>query len=301
MLDLFPNGSFAASPRRLKANYADDSTVVRRDNSDQLGIGFAANELNETALVTFTGSGDGFSVEFKDQTGNSRDFSQGSAASQPKIVNNGSVILANGKPTLSYDGSNDHLRRSAANFVTPTDKLQVSVVAKNAKSNIGGNEYIMGQYGSGQDERSWAILIGSDNKIQVNFGNPANGQFQGAYKSNDAITTENLQSIGFTYDSGTVVIYVNGSVLAGFLAVSPIPSTLFNSSADVTIGSVLSNNVAVALWDGQISEIYVADNLDDDIVDIQINQGTYFGLPFPTYLLANDGFLLQENGDKIII
>jgi hypothetical protein len=56
------------------------------------------------------------------------------------------------------------------------------------------------------------------------------------------------------------------------------PTTLSDSSADVTIGSVLSNNVAVALWNGQISEIYLADNLDDDIVGIQQYQTAYFNI-----------------------
>jgi hypothetical protein len=279
MLDLFPNGSFAASPRKLRANYADDSTtVVRNDNSDQLGIGFADNELDQTSLLSFTGSGDGFSVDFKDQTGNGRNFSQSSAASQPKIVSNGSVILANGKPTLSYDGTNDHLRRPAQNFITPTNKLQVSVVAKNAKSNIGGNEYIMGQYGSGQDERSWAILVGNDKKLQINFGNPINGFFETAIRTLDAINPENLQSIGFTFNAGTVFIYLNGISVPFEKFGGNIPTSLYDSSADVTIGSVLSNNVAAALWDGNISEIYLADNLTDDIVGIQQNQMAYFNI-----------------------
>jgi hypothetical protein len=272
LLDAFPNGSFAASPRKLRQNYTGASTEVRIASNAQSNIGFADNELNEPSLVSFADGGDAFTVVFKDQTANGRDFSRSTASEQPKIVSNGSVILANGKPTFFYDGTKYHLRRPAANFCTPTNKLQVSVVAQNSESNIGSNQYIMGQYGSGQDERSWAILIGTDEKIQLNFGNPSNGTFLGAWRSDDAIITQNLQSIGFTYDSGTVVIYVNGSVLAGFLAVSPIPSTLFNSSADVTIGSVLSNNVAVALWNGNISEIYLADNLTDNIIEIQQNQ-----------------------------
>jgi hypothetical protein len=281
MLDLFPNGSFAASIRKLKANYADDSTTVRRDNSDQLGIGFANNELNEPELVTFADGGDAFNVDFKDQTGNGRNFSQGSAASQPKIVNSGSVIKANTKPTLSYDGTNDHLRCPATDFVTPTDKLQVSIVVKNAKSSLSGNEYIMGQYGSGQDERSWAILIGYDQniqKIQINFGNPANGTFVGAWISDNSIDPENLQTIGFTFDAGTVVIYVNGSVMSGSSIAGTISTLLFDSNADVTIGCVLSNNVAAALWEGNISEIYLADNLTDSIVEIQQNQMEYFNI-----------------------
>jgi len=278
MLDLFPNGSFAASIRKLKANYADDSTTVRKDNSDQLGIGFANNELNEPELVTFADGGDAFNVEFKDQTGNGRDFFQSSAASQPKIVSNGSVIKLNTKPTLSYDGTNDHLRYPTTDFVTATNKLQVSVVCKNDKSNLSGNKYIMGQYGSGQDERSWAILVDNDKKIQINFGNTANGTFVGAWISDNLIDPQNLQTIGFTFDSGTVVIYVNGSVMSGSRTGGTIPTSLYNSSADVTIGCVLSNNVAAALWEGDISEAYLADNLTDSIVEIQQNQMEYFNI-----------------------
>jgi len=278
MLDLFPNGSFAASIRKLKANYADDSTTVRKDNSDQLGIGFANNELNEPELVTFADGGDAFNVEFKDQTGNGRDFFQSSAASQPKIVSNGSVIKLNTKPTLSYDGTNDHLRYPTTDFVTATNKLQVSVVCKNDKSNLSGNKYIMGQYGSGQDERSWAILVDNDKKIKLNFGNPSNGTFAGAWISDNLIDPQNLQTIGFTFDSGTVVIYVNGSVMQGITVGAGPPNSLFDSSVDVTIGSVLSNNVAAALWEGDISEAYVADNLTDSIVEIQQNQMEYFNI-----------------------
>jgi hypothetical protein len=278
MLDAFPNGSFAASVRKLRQNYTGASTEVRIASNAQSNIGFADNELNEPSLVSFADGGDAFTVVFRDQTANGRDFSRSTASEQPKIVSNGSVILSNGKPTFFYDGTNDHLRRAATDFCTPTNKLQVSVVAQNSESNIGSNQYIMGQYGSGQDERSWAILIGADQKIQLNFGNPANGQFQGAYKSDDSITTENLQTIGFTFDSGTVVIYVNGSVMSGSNIAGSIPTSLFDSSADVTIGSVLSNNVAAALWDGQISEIYLSDNLTDDIVGIQQNQMAYFNI-----------------------
>jgi hypothetical protein len=278
MLDAFPNGSFAASVRKLRQNYTGASTEVRIPSNAQSNIGFAYNELNEPSLVSFADGGDAFTVVFKDQTENGRDFSRSTASEQPKIVSNGSVIIANGKPTFFYDGTNDHLRRPAANFCTPTNKLQVSVVAENSESNIGSNQYIMGQYGSGQDERSWAILIGADQKIQLNFGNPANGTFGGAWISDNSIDPENLQTIGFTFDARTVVIYVNGSVMQGSNIGSGPPNSLFDSSADVTIGCVLSNNVAAALWEGNISEIYLADNLSDNIVDIQQNQMAYFNI-----------------------
>jgi hypothetical protein len=277
MLDLFPNGSFSASVRKLKANYADNSTVVRIANSDQLGIGFANNELNEPALVTFANGGDAFNVNFKDQTGNGRDFSQASAASQPKIVDSGSVIKANTKPTLSYDGKNYHLRSPAADFVKPTDKLQVSVVLNSSVSNI-DNKNIIADYDSGFDQRSWLIRFRSDDNLEIVFGDESDGTFAGAYRGTNPINPENLNSVGFTFDSGTVVLYANGSVISGNEVAGTIPTSLFQSSADITIGCAISSNQPVNLWNGQISEIYLADNLADDIVGIQQNQMAYFNI-----------------------
>ena len=267
MLDLFPNGSFAASIRKLKANYADDSTTVRRDNSDQLGIGFANNELNEPELVTFADGGDAFNVDFKDQTGNGRNFSQGSAASQPKIVSNGTVIKANTKPTLSYDGTNDQLRCPATDFVTATNKLQVSVVCKNNSTNV-DNQLIIAQYAS-NNQRSWAFRF-FNGVMEIIFGNTDDGTFAAGYRASTFISPENLNSLGFTFDSGVVVLYANGSVIDGREVPGTVPTLLFDSNADVTIGS--------ALWEGDISEAYLADNLTDSIVEIQQNQMEYFNI-----------------------
>ena len=265
MLDLFPNGSFAASIRKLKANYLGDSTTVRRDNSDQLGIGFANNELNEPELVTFADGGDAFNVDFKDQTGNGRNFSQGSAASQPKIVSNGTVIKANTKPTLSYDGTNDHLRCPATDFVTATNKLQVSVVCKNNSTNV-DNQIIIAQYDSDNSQRSWAFRF-FNGVIEIIFGTDT-GSFSGGYRASTFISPENLNSLGFTFDSGVVVLYANGSVIDGREVNGTVPTLLFDSNADVRI----------ALWEGDISEAYVADNLTDSIVEIQQNQMEYFNI-----------------------
>ena len=276
MLDLFPNGSFAASLRKLKANYADDSTTVRRDNSDQLGIGFANNELNEPELVTFADGGDAFNVDFKDQTGNGRNFSQGSAASQPKIVSNGTVIKANTKPTLSYDGTNDQLRCPATDFVTATNKLQVSVVCKNNNINV-DNQVIISQYDTDNNQRSWAFRL-RNNVMEILFGKTDNGTFSSIYRASTSIGPENLNSLGFTFDSGVVVLYANGSVIDGREVPGTVPTSLYDSSVDVTIGCTLSNNVAAGLWEGDISEAYVADNLTDSIVEIQQNQMEYFNI-----------------------
>ena len=276
MLDLFPNGSFAASPRKLKANYLGDSTTVRRANSDQLSIGFANNELNQPALVTFADGGDASNVIFRDQTGNSRDFIQSTALSQPTIVEAGSVILANTKPTLDYTLTSTHLRCSASSFITPIDKLQVSVVAK-SNNQSPSNETLFAQYLTTGDKRSWLLRVFSG-KIQISFGNPTTGIRQGVWISDNNFTYSNLKAIGFTFDAGTVKIYVNGLEVDSSLASGSIPATIFDADAEATIGSFLINNSPSTPWNGQISELYAADNLKDSIVGIQQNQMTYFNI-----------------------
>ena len=276
MLDLFPNGSFAASPRKLKANYLGDSTTVRRANSDQLSIGFANNELNQPALVTFADGGDASNVIFRDQTGNSRDFIQSTALSQPTIVEAGSVILANTKPTIDYTTTGAHLRCSASSFISPTDKLQVSVVAK-SNNQSPNNETLFAQYLTTGDKRSWLLRVFSG-KIQISFGNPTTGIRQGVWISDNNFTYSNLKAIGFTFDAGTVKIYVNGLEVDSSLASGSIPATIFDADAEATIGSFLINNSPSTPWNGQISELYAADNLKDSIVGIQQNQMTYFNI-----------------------
>ena len=55
---------------------------------------------------------DGFVTTWYDQSGNSKDATQGIAASQPKIVDAGSLITSNGYQVIQYDGTDDNLTTS---------------------------------------------------------------------------------------------------------------------------------------------------------------------------------------------
>jgi len=87
-----------------------------------------------------------------------------------------------------------------------------------------------------------------------------------------------LQTIGFTYNAGTVQLKVNGSNVAGSIGSGAIPATLYNSNSDATIGCALNSNSTTNFWDGQIAEIYVADNLTDNLADIQVAQMKAFNI-----------------------
>lgn len=95
--------------RRLRAAYAGAAFKVRRssDNTTQ-DIGFDSNgNVDTAAALAFVGSGSGYIATIFDQSGNARDLTQATAASQPMIVNAGTLVTLNGKPSMTFDGTDD--------------------------------------------------------------------------------------------------------------------------------------------------------------------------------------------------
>ena len=79
----------------------------RSSDNAEADIGFAASgDLNTASLLAHVGSGSGFVTTWYDQSGNGRNATQTTAGSQPQIVNNGVLDIANGKPAIRYNGSN---------------------------------------------------------------------------------------------------------------------------------------------------------------------------------------------------
>ncbi len=109
----------AHSLRRLRSAYTGPAIRVRRssDNTEQ-DINFASDgQLDTTALMAFAGAGvSAYVVTWYDQSGFSRHFTQATAASQPRIVNNGTIDVLNSKPVVLFDNSvtaNDYFTSSA--------------------------------------------------------------------------------------------------------------------------------------------------------------------------------------------
>jgi hypothetical protein len=103
LLDLYPSAAAAYSVRKLRSGYTGSAIRVRRssDNTEQ-NIGFdSTGNLDTSALTTFCGSSNGFVTTWYDQSGNTRDATQGTAAYQSRIVNAGTVELLNTKPCIN--------------------------------------------------------------------------------------------------------------------------------------------------------------------------------------------------------
>lgn len=101
ILDSVTGARQAYGLHKLRSAYAGSAIRVRRSNDNaQQDIGFASNELDETALLAFTGGNSGFVVTYYDQSGNGLDATNATTSKQPRIVNSGTVEKVNGKPAL---------------------------------------------------------------------------------------------------------------------------------------------------------------------------------------------------------
>ena len=93
----------AYSTRKLRSNHIGSAIRIRRssDNAEQ-DIGFSGENLDTAAISTFVGSNSAYVVKWYDQSGTADHATQTTAASQPRIVNAGTIDLKNGKAAIFY-------------------------------------------------------------------------------------------------------------------------------------------------------------------------------------------------------
>jgi len=81
----------SSSFRKINPAYSGACVRVRRSSdSTEQDIGFASGVLDESALLSFVGAGDGFVRTWYDQFGSAH-FAQTTAANQPKLVSSGVI------------------------------------------------------------------------------------------------------------------------------------------------------------------------------------------------------------------
>jgi len=100
----------AYSLRNLSSSYTGDVVVVRRSSDDAEEL-FTAAEVADGTLTTWVGAGnDGYVVIWYDQSGNGNHATQTTNASQPKIVDGGSLVTrgGNSKPSILFGGAADN-------------------------------------------------------------------------------------------------------------------------------------------------------------------------------------------------
>ena len=269
LLDFYPNSAAAFSLRKLRNAYSGSAIRVRRasDNTEQ-DIGFQVNgDLNTTTLTSFCSGTNGFVTTWYDQSGNSRDATQTTAANQPQIVNSGSVILENTKPTLQFDGSNDLFNITNKPLTGATSFSIFSIVNVQTANTF---EMIFSQTDG----------VANNGRLEIRR-NSTNDRLQ--YLGNDSVSSSM---------SGTLAIN-SKQILSSFIGFSNVATAHINNALDVTstntainignynsaIGARIASGVTQFPLNGVFQEIviYTSDQ-SSNRTGISSNINTYYAI-----------------------
>src|SRR6056300_1447885 len=158
LLDTYSGAAAAYSLRLLDSTYTG-ALVEVYNGSSYADIGANVfGELDTVALAAHCGSNDGFVSVWYDQSGNSNDATQTTAAAMPKIYDGTTgVVTENGKPIIRNNGSNDQFNMNAVS-TTSAFTLARSTSFNFANRFLGGTIAI--DY-SGQDA-TFGLISASD-------------------------------------------------------------------------------------------------------------------------------------------
>ena len=118
LLDEYSGAAAAYSLRSLSS--ATTNVVKVRRSGDDAELDFSASQVSDGTLAAWVvaggGTEDGFVTTWYDQSGNTNNATQATAANQPKIVSSGTLVTENGKAALDFDGVNDFIETALVNF-----------------------------------------------------------------------------------------------------------------------------------------------------------------------------------------
>ena len=235
--DIVHNASLVYSLRKLKTSYSGPAIRVRRssDNTEQ-DISFdASGNLNQTSLLSFVGSNNGFVTTWYDQSGSGINLTQSTASRQPQIVAAGVVIVQNSKPALkSTVSANTSLASSSASFTFGS----IHIVGQSSSIPSTGNYQAFFQQAGGI---SFARYYNDGNTFLGRLEFAANGAT--AINTTTSQTPTNLAIYSSVFNEGKA--YKNRVVIATNISSTPISSsntfTVFNNpGASMTLDGTMS-------------------------------------------------------------
>lgn len=287
-LDNF-SAAAAYSVRKLRTAYTGSAIRVRRssDNAEQ-DIGFTAGgDLDTTALLAFTGVGDGFVVTWYDQSGNAPNAVQGTASKQPQIVSSGVMQAIGGRPALN----NQSLRCMAvgsAPVFRNTSGATIASVSRFTTPLVGLiNNAALFFIGVGLQTGSSRLIL----NLNPASGTPGTYSLTGRRLDNDTFTTANSSTqitnapqvwiSQVNYGTAQVSSWLNGAADIVNTAFQTAGSTSDTDSAAIGMFASGNGGTLFAPNNTFLSEgIFINSVLSTaDRQALEQNQGAYYGIP----------------------
>jgi len=211
LLDEYPNAAAAYSLRRVNSRYTGPLIRVRRDSTGQAeqDIGSIGEALDTVALKAFVRNNSGFVTTWYDQSGNARNATQTTAASQPRIVNAGVVEKDGSKVGVRFFRANNTALKTAAALFTGAQARSVYAVYTPLSTTINLGNDIWGQQ-SGSTPGTWCVL-----QFRQAFGANGDPYFAGYFA--DLTDGSNITTVkkiaSFFYDGTTASLYRNSTLV----------------------------------------------------------------------------------------
>ncbi len=227
--------ALALSVRKVVEAFAGSCMRVRRSSDNtELDIGFdSSGGLDQTALLAHVGAGSGFLAKWYDQSGNARDAIQATLASQPRIVNAGTVDKLNTVPSPLFIGSTFLI-------VTGFIYQPKTLVAVTKATVSGGYSTITRQEAGTGQEWAFRCLPGEDR--------PYFYSLSGGYKQIGPNSSGSSLSFWIFTNTSTATIWRNGT------SDSTQTQYTFSATTNGNIG-VGSNGSGGEIFSGSISEL----------------------------------------------
>jgi len=254
-LDTYTGAAAAYSLRLLRSAYSGAVVRVRR-SSDNAESDFTHIGVIDGTLSAWVGAAnDGFVTTWYDQAG-SVNLTNGTAATQPRLVSGGVVATANGTPAIDFglDTATKPVSLSASLASNAANWLVLGVITRKSGGSAAawtyGRWFSVGTPGTQDYNNTNSFLAFID--ISTNFGESA-PSVQSGYNNNFAgyAIAYNAQNVIATYKSGgTLSTLVNNNAGETASQSGTLSATHIAVGANIT----WSPEVNSALW-GLVQEV----------------------------------------------
>ena len=114
---------------------------------------------------------------------------------------------------------------------------------------------LVSKYLATGNKREWSLYQWNTGLVKVYFGDPNDGTLEAVEETDSQqILSDTWYLVGFTFGAGTVVIYVNGNTKASTTSSGTLPSSLYNSTADIVVANDGGGN---SEFYGDIGEVWI--------------------------------------------
>ena len=264
--------------------YLSEIIVYSKDQSSNRG--WIESNINSYYSI-YTAPNNAFVTTWYDQSGNGKNAIQTTSSSQPKVVNNGSLILLNNKPSIQWDGSNDTL----VAYSTPNTTLNglttmgiITVTKPNSQAlQYGRYAHVRFEEGGG-----WGQIYQSATTTSIGY------RFGTGESGNSPSYNTSINNIIFsTYKNGT-------SEIARLNGVDVITTTRINSSIANTNNTLhLGLGEFTTYYGGLQNEVIIyTTNKVSDRVGIELNINSYYSI-YTSNLFVTTWYDQSGNGKNV--